>query len=297
MWDGTGGRFDPPALRRLIETERGRAERAAAVARRHEGLLETASASMRPFHQRMAALHRDTERKHRASANLHAGYLDAVGRWADRPERTPGLPPTFMTAVAESSGIPSLAVALFTAGGRNASVVVSDPIAARAHDLEYVLGEGPSRDEPLRPGICFEPELMSRWPQFGPAARELGVRAVVSARLGVAEAPMGTLTAYRLEPEPGPDIARSLESLAEALTTTALNPDVRLDRDDGLPVHPLFGDVDLRVVIHQATGVVMAGRDCTASDALALIRAHAFARDMSVSELARAIVARTYMLS
>ncbi|QXV61041.1 hypothetical protein CVV72_31300 [Amycolatopsis sp. TNS106] len=153
------------------------------------------------------------------------------------------------------------------------------------------------RGEPLRPGVCVERDLVSRWPQFGPAVREVGVRAVISARLSVAGAPMGTLTAYRSEPEPGIEIARSLESLAEVLTTTALNPEVRLDGEDGLPVHPLFGDIDLRVVVHQATGVVMAGRDCTASDALALIRAHAFARDLSVTELAQAIVARTYRLS
>lgn len=297
MWDGIGGRYDPPALRRLVVIARGRADRAAAVALRHEGLLETAAVAMRPFHRRMAELHRATERKHRVAAELHASYLDAVGRWADRPEQLPGLPPAFMAAVAETSGIRSLAVALFTTGGSEASVVVSDPLAAKVHDLEDVLGEGPSRDESLKPGVCVEPELVGRWPRFGLAARELGVRAVVSARLGVAGTPMGTLTAYRSEPEPDAEIARSLESLAEALTTTALNPEVRLDGDDGLPVHPLFGDIDLRVVVHQATGVVMAGRDCTASDALALIRAHAFARDVSVTELAQAIVARTYWLS
>ncbi|RSN59328.1 transcription antitermination regulator [Amycolatopsis sp. WAC 04182] len=297
MWDGIGGRYDPPALRRLVVIARGRADRAAAVALRHESLMETAAASMRPFHRRMADLHRATERKHRVAAELHASYLDAVGHWADRPEQSPGLPPAFMTAVAETTGIRSLAVALFTTGGSEASVVVSDPLAAKAHDLEDILGEGPSRDEPLKPGVCFEPELVSRWPRFGLAARELGVRAVVSARLGVAGRPMGTLTAYRPEPEPSAELARSLESLAEALTTTALNPEVRLDGEDGLPVHPLFGDIDLRVVVHQATGVVMAGRDCTASDALAMIRAHAFAQDVSVTELAKAIVARTYRLS
>ncbi|MFC3454544.1 ANTAR domain-containing protein [Amycolatopsis speibonae] len=297
MWDGTGGRYDPPALRRLIETERGRADRAAAVARRHEGLAGTATASMRPFHQRMAELHRAAERRHRTAVDLHTGYLDAVGRWADWPEEPYGGPPTFMTAAAEASGIQSLAVTLFSTGGIEAAVVVSDPIAAKAHELEYVLGEGPTQGHPLEPGVCGEPELVSRWPQFGPAARELGVRAVISARLGLAEAPMGALTAYRAEPEPDTEVVRSLDILAEALTVTALDPSVRLDGDDGLPVHPLFGDIDLRVAVHQATGVVMAARDCSASDALALIRAHAFARNMGVNELAHAIVTRTYRLS
>ncbi|WP_181775155.1 ANTAR domain-containing protein [Amycolatopsis pittospori] len=297
MWDGTGGRYDPSALRRLVETEHGRADRAAKVARRHEGLTETAIESMRQFHQRMAELHRATERKHRAAADLHAGYADAVKSWASGPEDPGGVPPAFMAAVAEASGIRSLAVTLFHIGESDASVVVSDPVAAKANDLEYVLGEGPSRERPFKPGVCGEPELSSRWPQFGPAARELGVRAVVSAQLGLVEAPMGTLTAYRPESAPNAEVARSVGVLAEALTATALHPAVRLDGVDGLPVHPLFGDVDLRVVVHQATGVVMTTHQCSAADALDLIRAHAFARNESLTELAYAIVKRTYKLT
>ncbi|MEV6912435.1 ANTAR domain-containing protein [Amycolatopsis sp. NPDC051071] len=293
MWDGTGGRYDPSALRRLVATEHGRADRAAGVARRHEGLMETAIESMRPFHRRMAELHRATERKHRAAADLHAGYAVAMKDWADDPA---GVPPAFMAAVAEASGLRSLAVTLFSAGDTEVAVVVSDPVAAKAHDLEYVFGEGPCRGTPLTPGVCGEPELSARWPQFGPAARELGVRAVVSARLGLRDAPMGTLTAYRTEPEPAAEVARSVGVVAEALTATALHPALRIDGDDGLPVHPLFGDVDIRVVVHQATGVVMATHGCSASDALALIRAHAFARNESVTELALAIVSRNYKL-
>ncbi|WP_037318655.1 ANTAR domain-containing protein [Amycolatopsis orientalis] len=297
MWDGTGGRYDPSALRGLIETERGRADRAATVALRHESLLGTASEAMRSFHLRMAELHRATERKHRAAADLHAGYLDAVGCWADRAEEPAGVPPAFMAAVAESSGLRSLVVTLFGTTESDAAVVVSDPLAARVHDLEDVLGEGPSRGRPLIPGVCEEYELVRRWPQFGSAAREFGVRAVVSAPLGLATAMLGTLTAYRTEPEPDAEVARSVGAVAEALTDTALNPAVRLDGADGLPVHPLFGDVDLRAVVHRAVGVVMATHECSSSDALALLRGHAFARDESVTELALAIVTRGYRLT
>ncbi|RSN37625.1 transcription antitermination regulator [Amycolatopsis sp. WAC 01416] len=297
MWDGTGGRYDPSALRGLIETERGRADRAAAVARRHEGLLGTATEAMRPFHRRMAELHRATERKHRAAATLHSGYLDAVGRWADRPAEPAVVPPAFMTAVADASGVESLVVTLFGLAGRDSAVVVSDPVAARVHDLEEVLGEGPSRDTPLRAGVCSEPELSWRWPRFGPAAREFGIHAVVSAPLGLPEALLGTFTAYRSEAEPDVGVARSVGVFAEALTETALNPAVRLDLADGLPVHPLFGDLDRRVVVHQATGMVMAAHDCSVSDAQAMLRAHAFAREESVTELAQAIVAGTYRLT
>ncbi|RSN21633.1 transcription antitermination regulator [Amycolatopsis sp. WAC 04169] len=293
MWDGTGGRYDQSALRELVEAERGRADRAAGVALRHEILMETAVETMRPFHRRMARLHRATEGRHRAAAELHAGYVAAVNDWA---AGRADVPPAFLAAVAEKAGIRSLAVTLFGSPG-NAAVVVSDPVAARANDLECVFGEGPSLATSGEPGVCGEGELSSRWPRFGPAARELGVRAVVSARLGLREAPLGTLTAYRPEPEPDAGIARSTELVAEALTATALHPDTRLDAEDGLPVHPLFGDLDLEAVLHQATGVVMSTHDCTAPDALALIRAHAYTRDESVIDVARTIVDRTSTLS
>ncbi|MEU8418892.1 ANTAR domain-containing protein [Amycolatopsis japonica] len=293
MWDGTDGRYDQSALRRLIEAERGRADRAAGVARRHEILMETAVETMRPFHRRMARLHRATEGRHRAAADLHASYVDAVKNWA---AGRAGAPPAFMAAVAEKAGVPSLAVTLFCSPG-TAAVVVSDPLAAKANDLECLFGEGPSLGVFGEPGVCGERELSSRWPRFGPAAREIGVRAVVSARLGLREAPLGTLTAYRPEPEPDAEIARSTELVADALTATALHPSTRLDAEDGLPVHPLFGDLDLEVVVHQATGMVMATHDCTASDALALIHARAYAQDESVIEVARTIVNRTSTLS
>ncbi|GAB3720133.1 hypothetical protein GCM10027598_33450 [Amycolatopsis oliviviridis] len=258
--------------------------------------METAPESMRPFHRRMAALHRATESRHRAAAELHAGYVDAVKSWAAGDGHA-GLPPAFMTAVAEASGIPSLAVTLFTKDESGTAVVVSDTVAARANDLEYLFGEGPSRGTPFQLGVCGERELMSRWPRFGPAARELGVRAVVSARLGLPESPLGSLIAYRPEPEPDAAIARSAKVVADVLTDTALHPGTRLDVEDGLPVHPLFGDSDLRVVVHQATGMVMNTHQCTASDALALIRAHAYSLDESVVEVARMIVDRTTSLN
>lgn len=261
--------------------------------------METAAEPMRPFHRRMANLHRATEHKHRVAADLHAGYAEVVVNWATRPEK-PGPPPTFMTAVAKASGLPSLAVTLFGSDKREAAVVVSDSVAAKAHDLEYLFGEGPSRialGTAMTLSVRGESALAHRWPDFGPAARELGVQAVVSARLGPSGTSVGSLTAYRSEPDTDPAMTRWVKVVADALTVTALHPALRLDGDDGLPAHPLFGDVDLRVVVHQATGMVMTTHECTASDALDLIRAHAFAQNESVTEVARSIVSRTSRIS
>lgn len=300
MRESVGGRYDPAILRGVAKAEQDRAERAAGVARRHEFLAETAAESMRPFHARMAKLHRDAERKHHVAAALHADYADTVGIWADRKKTPPDHPPAFMAAMAEASGIPSLAVTFFSSQYREAVVLVSDSMAARAHDLEYLFGEGPSRialGRSVTLSVCGEDDLSRYWPSFGPSASEIGVQSVVSARLGAAGPLTGALTAYRLSPDADPVTTNWVTVMADALTTTALNPGTRLDVDDGLPVHPLFGDVDIRLVVHQATGMVMTSHECTASDALALILARAYTLQESVTEVARTIVNRTSTLS
>jgi len=290
------GRRDSSTLRGMAEDEAGRADRAANVAYRHEGLAETATVSMRAFHRRMAGIHRSTERVHRTSAELHLAHADYVDRSVIGGRR----PPTrFIATVAEVADSPSTAVTLF---GRNADTTVvatSDPIAEAACDFEYVFGEGPSwtpptTSTPLR--VCGQEELTRRWPQFGPAAHDLGVRAVVVAPLGLPERPLGTLTAYRSDTDPAPEVARAVGTAAAALTTTALLSSPRRT-EDGLPDHPLFEEVDFRVVVHQATGMVMAVGGRGASDALALIRAQAFLRNESVTEVALAIVNRTLRIS
>ncbi|HEY2057976.1 MAG TPA: ANTAR domain-containing protein [Amycolatopsis sp.] len=276
----------------LVETERLRAERAAGVASRHDDLAVTGSAGMRAFHLRMAEVHRASERAHRAAVAMHVCYADrAVGQG---PE--PAAAPTFIGAIAEACGAHSIAVTLF---GTRAGVSVSaasDPLAEAAQDLEYVCGEGPAitaltgiGELSLRGG-----ELSRYWPQFGTAVQEIGVVSVVSARLGAATSPLGAITVYQPGPGDNDLVAGSLTAVAEALTNTALVPIV--ETGDGLPAHPLFDDVDLRVVVHQATGVVMTTANCGAADALALIRAHAFAAGRSVLDVALAIVDRTLTL-
>src|SRR5262249_19661128 len=77
-------------------------------------------------------------------------------------------------------------------GRRPAAVVAaaSDAIARAAQDLELALGEGPAvtamtADVPVR---AVGGSLPDRWPLYGPAIGELGVRAVVAGPLRSAAA-------------------------------------------------------------------------------------------------------------
>lgn len=303
MTQGAESPRDALAMRGLVEVELARAARANTIARRHELKAVSAIESMRPFHQRMAATHRASEARHRAAAAMHAYYADRLQLWAEGGTEILTTPPTFMAAVAEASGARSTAITLFgppTGIDSGMTVVAaSDPIARAAQDLEYILGEGPSLTVLSGSAeVSLSGEALARsWSQFGPAVRELGVHTVVAARLGGAEAPLGAVTTFRPELEAADGAASSLRAVAEALTATVLLTDASATGDDGVPDHPLFDDVDLMTVVHQAAGVVMTTHDCDLSDALALLRAHAFAQNEPVSAVARAVIDRTVILS
>jgi hypothetical protein len=60
--------------------------------------------------------------------------------------------------------------------------------------------------------------------------------------------------------------------------------------DEGVPPLGMFDDRDLRPVVHQAAGMLCVQAGCPISDALALIRARAFADAEPVEATAMRIV-------
>jgi AmiR/NasT family two-component response regulator len=62
------------------------------------------------------------------------------------------------------------------------------------------------------------------------------------------------------------------------------------DTDEALDLQSLFGQADRRAVVHQAAGVLAERNGCTVADALALIRAHAFAEGEPVESIASDII-------
>lgn len=288
-----------PMMWQRAAIERQRALRSARIAARHEQLADTATDRMRPFHDKMALTHRATERRHRAAAEMHAAYAKRVQLWAVAPDGPAGLPPRFMTAVADVSGSRSVAVVLYESRTAEPIVAAADRTARAAHDLEYLIGEGPANElmaggAPLSIG---GEELSTRWPYYGPALAELGVRSLTAAPLAVSGARFGTVTVYGTGRAARPDAVTGLEAVAAALTDTAILPAALLGEHDAAPSHPLFDDLDFRVLVHQAAGMLAVRNACSVSDALALIRAHAFAEARTAEAVAADIVDGSLALS
>lgn len=276
------------ALWRRVDEERDRAAHAAALASKYE--QQAGPETLRDFRIRMAQLHRRIEERHRSSAKLHELHAQRMQRWL----REPGtLRPVFMAAVAATLGVRGVTTTLH--GMRGAAVVVaaSDHASRAAHDLEVILGEGPSATvvacgDPVQVGGSA---LADRWPKYGPAVADLGVRAVVAAPLRVPAGCLGALCAYGEEPVLADHVPSAISRIADALTRTVLRGTEAGDFGD------IFAEQDYQAVVHQAIGMISVYRDCSIHDADALLRARAYAQERLVTDVASDVVSGRTRLS
>ena len=271
-----------------VALEWQRAARAEAIAARCEAQSAAGPEHLRPLRARMAVLHRQMQTRHRTSAALHEAHAVRMQAWADG--RGPAFQPVFMSAVAAAMGVGSAAATLY--GQRPAAVVTaaSDVLARAAHDLEIVLGEGPAVTAMTAgvPVSAVGGSLPDRWPLYGPAIGELGVRAVVAVPLRHDADCLGTLCAYSLEPVLPDRVLALAGRVADAMTYTMLLPDP--SADGGAHDEPLFAESDYQPVVHQAAGMVAVQFGCGIDDAEHLLRARAFANGQPVEEVALSVL-------
>jgi len=284
-------------LRERAAEERRRAARAAEIAARYEEQSAAGPEHLRPLRIRMAVLHRQMQTRHRTSAALHEVHAIRMEAWADG--RGTAFRPVFMSAVAAAMGVRSAAATL--RGRRPAAVVTaaSDAVARAAYDLEVALGEGPAVTAMTAgvPVSAVGGSLPYRWPLYGPAIGELGVRAVVAVPLRNAAGCIGTLCAYSPEPVLPDGAVAAAGRVADAVTYTMLLPPPDQIADGGIRDVPLFGESDYQAVVHQAAGMVAVQVGCAVDDAECLLRARAFADGRPVEEVALSVLRRETRLN
>jgi hypothetical protein len=283
-------RAQTAALQRRSADARERAERAAAWAARLEEQAALGAAPRSEAFTRMAALQRRVQERHLTSARLQDKYADRLCAWQERADE-PEPRPAFVDAVAAAMGMHSVAVVLHGTRHHEALIAVSDPIARAAHDLEFVLGEGPAHSAVARgkPVKVTDVAHYDPWPLYGPEVARLGVRAVLAVPVHPT-ARLGAVCGYGREPAIGQDVAAAADAIADALPLILSEAahDRGLDEDDS--ALPLFRDADFPVVIHQAAAMVSRQCDCDIIDALALLRARAFSAGRPAEEISAAVL-------
>lgn len=167
-------------------------------------------------------------------------------------------------------------------------------------ELQFALGEGPSIDAYALRGPVLEPQLLAdglrRWPAYTQAARQLGVRAVFAFPLQVGAARLGVLGVYRDEQGIlGPEAVSDALGFAQLCLSTLLagHPSgANGQLEDGLSAA-----IRERSEVYQAQGAVMIQLGTTLPEAIARLRAYAYARDLVLIDVARHVLAGTIVFS
>lgn len=207
------------------------------------------------------------------------------------PEHTPA---DLYRPFDESLPVTGGSISVVGAPGQHSTIFASDPIAKQVDALQFDLGEGP-RYKALRTG---KPVLIpngsqdehSDWPVFGDAVKGLGVGALFAFPLVLGAATVGVVDLYRSTSGAlsASDVAQGLV-IAGSVAGSAVRWAMwsAKEHDPNLTPAP-----ELRREVHQATGMIIAQLDTSATEAFARLRGHAFATGRSVAEVARDVVQR-----
>jgi hypothetical protein len=187
--------------------------------------------------------------------------------------------------------VDGLSLTLQAASRNRVTLAVTDQIAAELEQLQDVLSQGPcwSADQTGEPQRADLSEVDDeRWPQFQAAARTaVGPRSVFALPMQPGPQVLGVISAHLAN---GTDLPTGLEDalfLADTIGAALLT--------DPQQHHPYgqAGSWTSRTQVHQATGMLIAQLRLPADDALAILRAHAYAHNTSLEDIADQVIARS----
>lgn len=186
------------------------------------------------------------------------------------------------------------AISLMTASTSSQTLCATDATAELLENLQFSLGEGACVEaavtgRPVLVADMHHTTEVSRWPTFAAAVVEQSdVGALFAMPLQWGTINLGVLDLYRTAPG-----ALSNAQLRDAISAADMAALMFLGVRTG-PGNGEWLDQSLhgRAEIHQATGMVLVQLGISATDALARMRAYAFAEQRLLSDVAHDVVSR-----
>lgn len=205
---------------------------------------------------------------------------------------TPGLPRRMCAAFAHVVGADGAAIALGSSEGERSLLAATDKRTEQIEDLQDMLGEGPSLRALIGDGPAIlraSDDAQAAWPILTSSLADHsafhGVLALYAFPMQPQQQVLGVLTVVQTR---RPDLRVSLEEaqlLANAVGVAVLGD---VWSDDATESRWLERDR-----VSQATGMVIAQLGVSPADAVAVLRAHAYAMDVTLSEVSRHVVDRS----
>jgi len=191
------------------------------------------------------------------------------------------------TAAAGELGLDGVTITVMTPGV-DAPAASSGPAARAWEDLQFALGEGPTREAFDSGHPVLAPRLddaRERWPGFASQAAAAGVRAVFAFPLQLGAIRFGGLTAYS-----GSERFLTRDEVGRLLVHADAVTELLLDGatvgTEGEVGAELLSGLDIRSEVFQAQGMVAVDLGVGLVEALARMRARAFREDLGLTELA-----------
>ena len=188
-------------------------------------------------------------------------------------------------------------VTLMSSTETQAVSAASNATTRRLEEQQFGLGEGPTRDAHALHRPVVETDLEAagwrRWPAFASVASEAGAGAVCALPLQVGAVSFGVLTLYfpAIRGISVQDLRTGLDFAEFASGVLVNESGAGAGADGERLVLDLHAVLDTQGHIYQAQGMVMVELGVGLAEALARMRAYAYATDQPLSSLAADIVA------
>lgn len=196
---------------------------------------------------------------------------------------------------AEAVGASGAGIMLVANDAHGGTVCSSNEVSSLIEELQFTLGEGPCIDAIHLTHPVLEPDLANpaerRWPAFAPPAVAAGARAIFGFPLQLGAICVGALNLYRDAPG---QLSDDQHADAVVLASVAARSVLTMQADAGGDelAGPIEAGNQIRFVVHQATGMVAVQLGVDLGEALLRLRAHAFATNRLVTDVAKDVVAR-----
>lgn len=224
------------------------------------------------------------------------GQDDLLVRLARAVATTPldhALSERLCMACRDLAGADAAALSVMYADNDGMTLFATDDLAAQLDELQDVLGEGPGRTaaDTGAVEVCrLRDGGSSRWPHFAPAAlARVGAATVHAIPMRPDGQTLGVMTLYQADHGEDRPLSLPEDTLLRLAAATAAalvrDPEALADEVDQ-------GPWQSRSRIHQATGMVVVQLRLNPDDALAVLRAHAYAADTSLEDVASLVLSR-----
>jgi hypothetical protein len=199
----------------------------------------------------------------------------------------------------EAVAVTAASVMLMSDDIPRGSGCASTRLSSLIEDLQFTLGEGPCVDAYGLDRPVLEPDLASnggrRWIAFAAPAVAAGVRATFGFPLRVGTVRLCALNLCNDLPGPlSDDQHADALVMADIVTRTLLA--IQAEAPPGAIAIDLEEGSDFRGVVHQASGMVSAQMNIRIAEALARLRAFAFATDRLLMAVSEDVVTRRLRL-